>query len=53
MPSQFVTESPVMRRHRAAMEIIEEIDPDDRILLLAYVLAGTERIRELEEQEAA
>jgi len=53
MPSKFVTDSPLMRRHRAAMEIIEQLDEQERVLILAYVVAGSERIRLLEEQEAA
>jgi hypothetical protein len=40
----------IQRRHEAAMMIIHQIDPEDRPLILAYVVAGTERIKELEEQ---
>ena len=43
----------VQRRHHAAMEIIHELDQHERVLLLAYVSAGSERLREFEEQEKA
>ena len=33
------------------MEVVDEIDPDDRIDLLIYVLGGSELIRWYEEKE--
>jgi hypothetical protein len=38
----------IQQRHEAAMTIIHQIDPKDRPLILAYVVAGSDRIRELE-----
>jgi hypothetical protein len=40
----------IQQRHEAAMTIIHQVDPKDRPLILAYVVAGTDRLRELEEQ---
>lgn len=43
----------LLRRHLAAMKIVHELDEQDRVLLLAYVVGGTPRLRELEEAEEA
>jgi hypothetical protein len=38
----------IQRRHKAAMTIISQINPEERPLLLAYVVGGSDRIRQLE-----
>jgi hypothetical protein len=35
-----------MRRHAAAMKIIADIDPTERVLLLTYVVVGTPAVDE-------
>jgi tellurite resistance protein len=40
----------LLARHQAAMQIIQEMDQDERVLLLAYVVAPTAGIREAEEE---
>jgi len=39
--------------HRAAMEIIHDIDPDQRLLLLTMVVAPSRAVLEAQEQEEA
>jgi hypothetical protein len=45
----------LLRRHQKAMTLVKNLNEQDRILLLSYVIAPTPRIRDAESarQEAA
>jgi hypothetical protein len=53
MSSKFQPDTALIQRHIAAMRIVEELDPEDRVSLLAYVVAPSEAVLEAQELEKA
>jgi hypothetical protein len=49
--SSLAPDQKVQQRHEAAMRLVHQLDEHDRVMLLYFVVAGSERIRELEEDD--
>lgn len=49
MASKPVPSTELMRRHLAAMRVVKQLDPEDRIALLSYVVHPTPQILEAQQ----